>query len=183
MRVCLLLFVTVAFVSSAPFASAHSPYLSASKACDSMDGYEMRILNGDGIFGPDPRAFVVTDPDGRLVAHQSVGKRAFLAWYGDCVGYDPDVGLAYAPDVRAFEPGPIVVGDSQEARTGRIGVEPGVTDYGDFGLRVLSLSFGERFGLAVRSNFGMFTVLALGFAGFSLFWTLRRRKRSRKTSD
>ena len=179
MRVCPLFFIAFVFVSSASLASAHSPYLSTSKACSSMGGHEMRVLSGDGIFEADPKAFVVTDPDGRLVAHQSVGKGVFLVWFGDCAGYDPDTGLAFAPDVRAFEPGPIVVGDSQEAKAGRIRVEPGVTDYGDFGLRVLSLSYGERFGLAVRSHFGLLSVLALGFVGFSLFWTRRRRKRCR----
>ena len=67
--------ILVFFLSTLP-GFAHSPYFST-WACQSDEGYVLRLFYGDGIIGPDPASVVALDSDGHLLAYSQLGMAAF----------------------------------------------------------------------------------------------------------
>lgn len=105
-------------------AAAHSPYFGASAPC--TDGTVLRVLYGDGLFGPDPKALVVTDADGRLRAFQNVGQSTVLINRAGCAGVDFERGRVWRPERAAFSDGPVILGDWDMTAAVRWQFEPSV---------------------------------------------------------
>jgi len=162
MRGFLLFLLTGLALFLAVKADAHSPYFSDVMTCGEDAPYELRVLNGDGIVAPDPRALVVTDTQGWLLAYQEVASSAFLPWRDICAGVDLRAGLIWRPDPGSFGKGPRIVGETAEARTGRWRVAPGAEEYDNFGFSSDPLSAWQQIRLIARSTFQPLLIL-LGF--------------------
>jgi len=110
---------------------AHSPYFS-DWSCQSEEGYSLRLLYGDGIFGPDPASVVALDQGGHLLAIQPIGYGSFPLAGPECQIADPDIGAIWSPVIENFEVGVQLLGDFDETSEARWQFEPGVrkTSYG-----------------------------------------------------
>lgn len=172
MRVLVLLLFNLALFNAAK-AEAHSPYLSEAVNCEDVGPYKLRIIHGDGILGPDPKALVVTDAMGRLVAYQSVSSSTILPWPENCSAADPDAGVVWKPVSEEFYVGPLVIGDTPEARKGRQRVEPGFGDYESFGFISEEMTGWSRIQLYALIGFNPLLLL-LGLLGGVAFIALAR---------
>ncbi|QRM28596.1 hypothetical protein [Microvirga sp. VF16] len=127
----LMLAITV--IGASP-AFAHRPYFTQVEKIRLPGGEmgEARLLNGDGILGPDPVRVVLVDGQGRLLARSHKSRSMALACReeGQCLIFDFSTGKILDPDPSSFQRGPIVPSLSDDEREGLWGLEDGSEDWG-----------------------------------------------------
>jgi hypothetical protein len=136
--------LSAAFICASP-AFAHRPYFTQVETIRLPNGEmgEARLLNGDGILGPDPVRVVVIDGQGRLLARSHKSRSMALACRreGQCLIFDFSAGKILDPIPSSFHRGPVVPGLSDRERDGLWELEDGSESWG-FARR--DPSFAER---------------------------------------
>ena len=107
---------------------AHTPYLSDPFPCHIDGGRSMTFLHGDGFFASDPKAAVVLDQYGRLLAYHWVGLGSFPILTGTCAVWDTATQSALGFDSATARLGDVVVGQSKAARAARWEADPTFAD-------------------------------------------------------
>lgn len=134
MKQFLFAILTAFFAIVATPASAHRPYFTQVGKIALPNGRmgEARLLNGDGILGPDPVRVLILDAGGKLLArsHQSRSMTISCKGAGHCLIMDHSSGKVLVPDPAAFRNGPPVPGLADEDRNDLWDLEAGVEHWG-----------------------------------------------------
>ncbi|MGO4525234.1 hypothetical protein AB4097_10275 [Microvirga sp. 2MCAF35] len=129
----LLLMLALAFMGARP-AFAHRPYFTQVEKILLPNGEmgEARLLNGDGIFGPDPVRVIILDAQGRLLArsHKTHSMALACGKEKQCLIFDFSAGKILDPTPSSFRPGPIVPGLSDHERDDLWELEDGSENWG-----------------------------------------------------
>jgi hypothetical protein len=127
----LTLAITIAGVTSA---MAHRPYFTQVEKIRLPNGEmgEARLLNGDGILGPDPVRVIILDPQGRLLArsHQSISMNLSCQEEGRCLIFDFTNDQILDLDASTFQQGEQVPGLADEHRNDLWDLESGQDAWG-----------------------------------------------------
>jgi hypothetical protein len=139
-----LLIVTLAIVvAGTSSARAHRPYFTQVEKIRLPTGElgEARLLNGDGILGPDPVRVIILDAQGRLLArsHRSLSMGLSCQEAGHCLIFDFTNDRILELDALAFRQGEQVPGLGDEHRNDLWDLESGKDAWG-FTLRELAQS-------------------------------------------
>ena len=120
----------LAILAASP-ACAHRPYFTDVERIRLPDGAmgEARLLNGDGIFGPDPVRVLILDAGGRLLARSRKSVlMALSCTQGQCLIFDLHNGKVLDLEPSSFRQGAVVPG--VEDRDGLWDLEEGDEAWG-----------------------------------------------------
>lgn len=127
------LMFAIAVIGTSP-AFAHRPYFTQAEKIQLPNGEmgEARLLNGDGILGPDPVRVILIDSQGRLLARSHKSRSMALACQeeGRCLIFDFSAGRMLDPEPSSFQQGPFVPSRSDDERGGLWELEDGVESWG-----------------------------------------------------
>lgn len=191
MKLIVALFLTfvVMVVGSYP-ASAHRPYYTQVEKIRLPNGDigEARLLNGDGIFGPDPVRVLILDTQGRLLARspKSSSIRISCLEGGECVIFDLTHDKVLELEASSFRQGDRVPGVSTEERDGLWDLEDGGESWG---FRIRSPLPSERpatLSAMLREHFPMILINVLtgivcGSLAIGAWLIVRAQRRKRAT--
>lgn len=133
-RILVLISILVGAMMSACPALAHRPYFTEVEKIRLPNGEmgEARLLNGDGIFGPDPVRVIVLDAQGRLLARsqKSLSMAISCREEGHCLIFDLTNDKVLDLDISTFRRGDPVPGLADEQRNELWGLEDGEETWG-----------------------------------------------------
>jgi hypothetical protein len=136
--VAVLVIVLIWAVAATSPASAHRPYFTQVEKLLLPNGEigEARLLNGDGIIGPDPVRVIILDAQDRLLARSHKSRSMALSCQADrqCLIFDYSAGKVLDLVPASFRQGAPVPGLSDEARNDLWELEGGSENWG-FALR------------------------------------------------
>ncbi|MGO4387320.1 hypothetical protein AB4Y85_07260 [Microvirga sp. 2YAF29] len=142
----ILVLILVGIISGSAPAWAHRPYFTQVEKVRLPDGEmgEARLLNGDGILGPDPIRAIIVTAEGRLLArsHKSHSMTIICREEGQCLIFDFAAEKILEPVPSSFRQGPLVPGLADSDRDELWELEDGLENWG-FASR--DLSTGEMF--------------------------------------
>jgi hypothetical protein len=133
-QIATFILILVTAVMGASRAFAHRPYFTQVEKIRLPNGEmgEARLLNGDGIFGPEPVRVLILDAQGRLLArsHKSRSMALDCSDEGRCLIFDFSAGEILDPDPSTFQQGPVVPSRSDDERDGLWELEDGSESWG-----------------------------------------------------
>ncbi|WP_262027962.1 hypothetical protein [Microvirga sp. Mcv34] len=134
MQIAAFFLVLIIAVTGSSPASAHRPYFTQVEKIQLPSGEmgEARLLNGDGILGPDPVRVIIVDAHGRLLARSHKTRSMVLSCWEvrRCLIFDFSAGKILDPTPSSFRSGPIVPGLSDHERDGLWELENGLENWG-----------------------------------------------------
>ncbi|MBF9234918.1 hypothetical protein [Microvirga alba] len=161
---------SIVFAAASFPAFAHRPYFTHVEKILLPNGElgEVRLLSGDGIFGPDPVRALILDAQGRLLARspKSVVMALSCQAGGGCLIVDLRTNQVLELEPSSFRQGPAVPGLSSEDRDGLWDLEGGSESWG-FSLReATAQERAEANDAMARGMKGSLLIIAgLGFVG------------------
>jgi hypothetical protein len=133
-QILVLVSILIGTMVSACPALAHRPYFTEVEKIrlPNSEMGEARLLNGDGIFGPDPVRAILLDAQGRLLARsqKSLSMAISCREEGHCLIFDLTNNKVLDLDTSTFRQGALVPGLADEKRNELWGLEDGEETWG-----------------------------------------------------